>query len=269
MPLSERAFRSRALQPEFRGKTRRIGFDFWVSGRGARGATRSSHAGPHCKHDAPGRVLHAEVTMTRLFATLVSALALLCPTLAHAASDFARPPDDYREPREEPPPRTDDEPPRGDYFEPEESALRLSTGPVLRALREHADGGFTAAVDIGAKAAGARFAGSWVRTGSDRGLSQYDGQLWLDFGAGERLHPILAAGAGLARLESADSQGAVHASTIGIGTLRGTLEYVLPIHEANARAGIDVEGALPAIRGADAPDVSGWVLITARVGIGF
>jgi hypothetical protein len=207
--------------------------------------------------------------MTRLFAALASAIALLSPTLAHAASDFARPPGDYPERRDEPPPRSDDEPPRVDDFEPEESTFRVSTGPVLRAMSEHADGGFTAAIDIGAKAAGARFAGSWVRTGSDRGLSQYDGQLWIDFGAGERLHPILAAGAGLARLESADALGVVHANTVGIGSLRGTLEYVLPIREANARAGIDVEGALPAIRGAEAPDVSGWVLITARVGIGF
>jgi len=213
--------------------------------------------------------------MTRLFAALVSAFALFCPALAHAASGYASPPGDFQRtddelPRpDEPPPRSDDVPPRADDFEPEESALRLSTGPVLRATREHADGGFTAAIDIGARAAGARFAGSWVRTGSDRGLSQYDGQLWIDFGAEQRLHPILAAGAGLARLEYADALGAVHASTIGIGSLRGTLEYVLPIREANARAGLDIEGALPAIRGTDAPDVNGWVLVTARVGIGF
>ena len=207
-------------------------------------------------------------------ALLCPSLALLYPSLAHAASGFATPPGDFPERRDDLPPARDDfeaqaEPPPRDDFEPEESAFRLSTGPVLRATREHADGGFTAAVDIGAKAAGARFAGSWVRTGSDRGLSQYDAQLWLDFGANQRLHPILAAGAGLARLEYSDALGAVRGSTLGIGTLRGTLEYVLPIHEANARAGLDIEGALPAIRGAAAPDVNGWVLITARVGIGF
>ena len=162
----------------------------------------------------------------------------------------------YEEPQADDPPR-------------EGSALRVSTGPVLRATSKHADGGLAAAIDVGARAAGARFAGTWVRTGSDRGLSQYGGQLWVDFGAEQRLHPVLAAGAGLARLEYTDVEGALRASTFGIGTLRGTLEYVLPIREADARASVDIEGALPAIRGVGAPDVDGWLLLTARVGIGF
>jgi hypothetical protein len=203
-------------------------------------------------------------------AALTLAVALTCPALAHAEPGFATPPgytappdDDYV------PPRPEDSPPRADDFDTQESALRVSTGPVVRATSDRADGGFGAALDIGPKAAGVRFTGSWVGVGSNRGLSQYDAQLWLDFGAGQRLHPILAAGAGLARLESADAQGGPHDSTVGVGTLRGTLEYVLPIHEANARAGLDIEGALPAIRGQNAPDVGGWVLITARVGVGF
>jgi hypothetical protein len=140
---------------------------------------------------------------------------------------------------------------------------------VLRALRDRADGGFGAAIDIGRGAAGVRVSGNWLRVGSDRGLAQYDGQLWLDFGNGERWHPIVAAGAGFAHVEQTNAAGALHDSTIGIGSLRGTLEYVLPIREADARAGIDVEGALPAIRGNDAPNVDGWVLISARVGVGF
>jgi hypothetical protein len=163
----------------------------------------------------------------------------------------------------------DNPPARADDFEAQESGLRVSTGPVLRATRERADGGLGAALDIGAKAAGVRFSGSWVGVGGDRGLSQYDAQLWLDFGAGERLHPILAAGAGLARLESAAAEGGTRGSTLGVATLRGTLEYVLPIREANARAGLDLEGALPAIRGENAPNVDGWLLVSARVGIGF
>jgi len=205
--------------------------------------------------------------MPRLFALLTGALALLSPTFAHAASGFATPPGDS--PVDDSTPRFVEPPPATDDFDLEESALRLSTGPVLRATNQRADGGFSAAVDVGARAAGLRLAGTWVRTGSDHGLSQYDGQLWIDFGAGQRLHPILAAGAGLARLESADPSGGVRAATVGIGSLRGTLEYVLPIHEANARAGLDLEGALPAIRGSGAPDVDGWLLVTARVGIGF
>ncbi len=208
------------------------------------------------------------------FACALSAAASTCvSTVAHAESGFARPPD-YAEPPE----RDYPEPPRDERserdfephdFEPHESALRLSTGPTLRALASHADGGFGAALDVGPRAAGVRFAGNWVRTGSDRGLSQYDAQLWLDFAASERLHPILGAGAGIARLESASASGDVHAAIVGIGVLRGTLEYVLPIREADARAGIDVEGALPAIRGSDAPNIDGWILVTARVGIGF
>ncbi len=207
---------------------------------------------------------------THALATAVTfAVALLCPALAHAESGFARPPGYSAPPDDEYPPRVEAPPPSYD-FEPQESDLRLSTGPVLRATSERADGGFGAALDIvGQRAVGVRLAGSWVGVGTQRGLSQYDGQLWLDFGAGQRLHPILAAGAGLARLESLDAQGATRTSTLGVGTLRGTLEYVLPIHEADARAGLDLEGALPAIRAQNAPDVNGWVLITARVGIGF
>jgi hypothetical protein len=204
--------------------------------------------------------------MNRIPATLAGTLALLCPLLARA-SGFATPPG-QPVPEDSPVLYQEAPQPTGEYaIGP--SSVRLSTGPVLRATSDHADGGLAAAIDVGARAAGARLAGTWVRTGSDRGLSQYGGQLWVDFGAEQRLHPILAAGAGLARLQYRDAAGALRASTLGVGTLRGTLEYVLPIREANARVGIDVEGALPAIRGADAPDVNGWVLLTARVGIGF
>jgi hypothetical protein len=193
----------------------------------------------------------------RFFCSSVVALLSLCSASALAQPRYAAPPDDFPN---QPPPR---------YLEPAESTLRLSIGPALRLDGQRADGGLAAALDIGAHAAGARLSGDWLRVGSDRGLSQYGAQLWIDFGAEERLHPILAAGAGVARLESADALGRLHAATMGIGTLRGTLEYVLPIREANARAGIDVEGALPAIRGRDAPDANGWALLMARVGVGF
>jgi hypothetical protein len=206
---------------------------------------------------------------TSVFAAgLAGAALLLAPALARAQSGFADPPG-YGEP----PPPHDDAPqpdlPGFEPFESDRSTFRLSTGPALRATSERADGGFGAAFDIGAKAAGARFTGTWVGVGSHHGLSQYDAQLWLDFGQGQRLHPILAAGAGLARLEFADASSKTHNATIGVGTLRGSLEYVLPIQETDARAGLDVEGALPAIRGEDAPEIGGWVLVSARVGIGF
>jgi hypothetical protein len=37
----------------------------------------------------------------------------------------------------------------------------------------------------------------------------------------------------------------------------------------DARVGIDLQGALPAIRSAGAPDVAGWHVAAARVGVGF
>jgi len=206
---------------------------------------------------------------------LIALVAISLPRAAHAEPGFAQPPDDAAPDRDDPPGRAElvydghDRELATRDFEPRESGLRISTGPALRAMSSHADGGFGAALDVGARAAGARFAGTWVRVGSDRGLSQYDAQLWIDFGASERLHPILGAGAGVARLETASTNDGVHAAIVGIGSLRGSLEYVLPLHEADARAGFDVIGALPAIHGTDAPSVAGWVLVSARVGIGF
>jgi hypothetical protein len=205
----------------------------------------------------------------RFFPTILAfASALACPAVARAEPGFAHPPD-YAAPPNEDHVIPGDPPARADELEAQQSALRVSTGPVLRATSERADGGLGAALDIGAKAAGVRFSGSWVGVRRDRGLSQYGGQLWLDFGAGERLHPIVAAGTGLARLESAATVGGTRGSTLGVATLRGTLEYVLPIRKANARAGLDLEGSLPAIRSSNSPNVEGWLLVTARVGIGF
>jgi hypothetical protein len=208
------------------------------------------------------------MTTTLFAAVLGGAALLLVPSLAQAEPGFADPPG-YREPPNDEIPRSDPPPPFA-ALDSAGSTFRLCTGPVLRATSERADGGFGAALDIGAKAAGARFAGSWVGVGSNHGLSQYDAQLWLDFGHDQRLHPLLAAGVGLARLEStAATPDSTQTTTLGVGTLRGSLEYVLPIHEADARAGLDIEGALPAIRSQNAPDIGGWLLVGARVGIGF
>lgn len=114
-----------------------------------------------------------------------------------------------------------------------------------------------------------RLTGNWVDVGGTRGLTQYDAQLWLDFGAAQRLHPIIAAGAGRAELALANAQGVVHDSAIGVGTLRATLEYALPIRDTDARAGLDVEGVLPAIVQQSSPQIGDWLLLTARIGVGF
>jgi hypothetical protein len=108
-----------------------------------------------------------------------------------------------------------------------------------------------------------------VRVGSDRGLAEYRAELFIDFGADKRLHPILGAGAGVARLDSAGPDGSLDTSTYGVGILRGTLEYVLPVNDADARAGIDAIGSVPAIHEKGAPDPGPWLSLVARVGIGF
>lgn len=199
----------------------------------------------------------------------LAVLALGTPALAEG---FAEPPDE--------PVIAENHPPAGDrpsdryydddsYYAPR-STVRLHTGPALRVSRQTPDGGLFAAVDVGERAAGLRLTGSWVRVGSARGLSQYTGELWLDFGTGRRLHPILGAGAGVARTNQQDpNTGNLQAHTLGIGLLRGSLEYALPVRDTDARAGLDVIGYVPAIRGSDSADTSPWLLIVATVGVGF
>lgn len=155
-----------------------------------------------------------------------------------------------------------------DYVAPR-SIVRIHTGPVVRISESSPDGGLFAAVDIGAKAAGLRVSGAWVRVGGERGLSQYGGELWLDFNHTGPLHPIVGAGAAAARLELPDATGGTDSHTIGVGTLRGTLQYALPIRDTDARASIDVIGAVPAIRGSDAPTTKAYLLAIATVGVGF
>ncbi len=149
------------------------------------------------------------------------------------------------------------------------SSVRVSVGPGLRVSEAATDGGLVAAIDVGSGAVGARASGSWVRVGSDVGLSQYGGDIWVDFGGERRLRPIVAAGAAVARLNHREADGSVETSTYGVGLLRGSLEYLLPVERADARAGIDAVGSVPAIQGRRAPDRSPWLLVTARVGIGF
>jgi hypothetical protein len=160
----------------------------------------------------------------------------------------------------------------GDYppsYEPPDALLRLGVGPALRIAKEGTAGGLGLAIDLGARSQGGRLSATWVRAGSDGGLSQYTAELWVDFGAQRRLRPIVGAGAGVARLDEASPTGSISTSTVGLGVLRGTLEYVLPVSGADARVGVDLLGALPAIRESSTPDVRGWMIATARVGVGF
>jgi hypothetical protein len=205
--------------------------------------------------------------MLRALASLTLVLAFTPRALAQ---DFADPPGAplaVVEPRAH-----DHEPPLEEELASDfvpSSSLRVSVGPVLRVAKGLTDGGLAAAVDVGSGAAGARLSGSWVRVGSDVGLAEYRGELFIDFGADRRLHPIIGAGAGVARLGTRATDGTTKTSTYGVGVLRGTVEYVLPVERADARVGLDASASVPAIQGKGAVDASPWLLFSARVGVGF
>jgi hypothetical protein len=202
-----------------------------------------------------------------------AAMACLLVTAVCPAQPFSEPPpgDEPLVAHSEYP--SPDRPPiaDGDLHPPlPSSTVRLHTGPALRISEHSPDGGLFAALDIGERAAGIRFSGAWIRVGAERGMSQYAGELWIDFGHDQRLHPILGAGAGAARIDLVDrSTGETEAHTVGVGILRGSLQYVLPVRGTDARASIDLVGSVPAIRGEDTPEAKPWLLALATVGVGF
>ncbi len=149
------------------------------------------------------------------------------------------------------------------------STVRVATGPALRLGAEPATGGVAAALDVGRRAAGARFTGSWMGVGQQMGLAQYTGELWLDFGYGRLLHPTLGAGGGVARIDFIDDAGDSNPTTLGIGLLRAGLQYGLPIRDTDARAGIDLIGSVPAVRSPTAPRLDPWLLVCGTVAVGF
>ncbi|MGC4095021.1 MAG: hypothetical protein QM756_45305 [Polyangiaceae bacterium] len=185
------------------------------------------------------------------------------PCVAVAEPGFARPPDEPLVPEDQVEVRSE---PR---YMPESSWLRVYAGPALRLSEAATDGGLYAAFDVGRRATGLRVAGAWMRAGSDQGVSAYTGELWIDFGVGRVVHPVVAAGAGLARVGSQAADGEARTASVGVGVLRGSLDYVLPVASEDARLGVDLIGNVPAIRGAEASDVKPWLLAVARVGIGF
>ena len=121
---------------------------------------------------------------------------------------------------------------------------------------------------MGEKAAGLRVSGAWVRVGGEGGVSQYGGELWLDFNHYGPLHPIVGAGAAAAMMQLSDGAGGTDSHTVGVGTLRATLQYALPIRDTDARASIDLIGAVLAIRGESAPNARAYLLALATVGVG-
>lgn len=203
--------------------------------------------------------------MNRVAFLIGAVVATLAP-LAHA--DFASPPE-HRAWRSGPPDERADEPyaPAGTGVN--DSSLRLFTGPAVRFAQDATSGGLVAAIDVGEHAAGARLSGNWMRAGSDGGVSQYTGELWVDFGDGHVVRPVLAAGGGIARLDRAnDANGDVATSTIGVGVLRAALQYGLPVRAVDARASLDIVGSIPAF-GSDAGRESPWLTAALTIGVGF
>lgn len=228
----------------------------------------SDHASRRAQQYAARARKRSNERGARALVGLALGLALIGSSSA-AQAQFADPPGgqpvvavggDY----ETTPPPSFEEP----FYHPH-STVRFGVGPVLRLSEPGADGGLGLTIDVGSDAAGVRFSGTWVKTGAEQGLAQYAGELWLDFGHDKRLHPIIGAGAGLARLDLAQPDGSVDGETIGVGLLRGSLQYLLPVDGTDARASLDVSGALPAIRGENGPSVDPWMTIGASVVVGF
>jgi hypothetical protein len=199
--------------------------------------------------------------MNRSVALLVSAMLA---TAAPARADYAQPPWERARDRYDTEPVT-----RAEEGPPSRSTVRLSTGPAVAFGGLDPRGGLVLALDVGSLGAGARFGGAWMRPGTRQGLSEYSGEIWVDFADHGEFHPILAAGAAVARLDrAAEGRDGTVTETIGAGVLRGTLEYVLPVRAVDARAGLDVSGSIPAI-GSKTADLSPWVVTALRVGVGF
>ncbi|HEV8247222.1 MAG TPA: hypothetical protein VGP93_15700 [Polyangiaceae bacterium] len=171
-----------------------------------------------------------------------------------ALAQFARPPGDEPPPYDDSPPRS--EPPLA--AEPR-STVRVNVGPAL--LFKPATPGLFAALDIGRRAVGARFSGAWLNAETKGGLAQYGAELWIDFGAGTELHPIVGAGAALVSGEQTGQD-----ESAGAGTLRGAIEYQLPVEDAEARVGLSLIALVPAINSQrDEP----WVMGALTVSAGF
>jgi hypothetical protein len=188
--------------------------------------------------------------LTFAAAFLLSTLSSVC-----AFAQFAEPPDNQ--------PLVTDEAPS--YYRPAElpreprSTVRVNLGPAM--LVRPATPGLLAALDIGRRAVGARFSGAWLNAGEEGGLTQYGAELWIDFGAGRELHPII--GAGAAMLDG-DLTGQDDSS--GAGTLRGAIEYQLPVDDAEARVGLSLTGLVPAI---NSQREEPWVIGALTVSAGF
>jgi len=194
---------------------------------------------------------------------VVAAVLLVLLGAARARADFAGPPESpYGTPdpdRAYPPPSGG----RAESWDPPPEAPRSTfhfhVGPAI--LLQPTSPGLFTALDIGQHAVGARVSASWLRAESEQGLSAYTAELWVDFRHRYELHPIVGAGASFLHggaLGQHDSAGA--------GTLRGALEYELPIADADARVSLNVMALVPAI---GTERSRPWTMAAVMVGAGF
>ena len=202
--------------------------------------------------------------------TLIVTMSLTWTYAAHA--EYATPPDARPQGPYEPEPAVLDHPPAAQALEQATSTpstVRVHAGPALRLRRDGTRLGAWGAVDVGEQATGLRVAGTWVDAGAIDGSSQYTTEFWLDMGSGRRFHPVVGAGAGIARLgTSAQETTDFETITLGIGLLRAGMQVALPVHATDARASLEAIGCLPVVGPRNVRRDAPWGLIVLAVGIG-
>jgi hypothetical protein len=210
------------------------------------------------------RPLLALLASSSVFVTIASA--------ARADEGFAEPPPNVHVAAE-----THERPilePSLARLEPEASSVRLLVGPAGKIDRHGAEPGLFVATEFGSGLPGLRLEAAWLGVGNPRGVAQYTSELTLDFGARSWVHPVLGAGAGVARTSSsAAADGTLdpnHGATLGVGVIRTGVSFRLPLDETDARIALDASGIFPAIHGADAPKgLTPWATGTVGVLVGF
>lgn len=166
-------------------------------------------------------------------------------------------------------------PPYDDYdHRPElyRSPMRLHLGPSGVTTGQSLGMGLGLAADFGRGSVGFRLAAAWLRgepgdpskTTLADGLSQYTGEVTLDFNKRGPWHPVLGVGAGVARVGRGDSGG-----FIGVGTAGLRLEYALLFDDADVRLAVGAQGVMAGPSDREVRDVRSYALFGASLGIGF